>query len=231
MLVVKALQQSYGKSRTLWGVDLSLHKGSCLTLIGRNGVGKSTLLQCVMGMLPVDAGSITFDGRDLLDVPVEQRARHRIGYVPQGRMIFPSMTVEENLKTGLGVLPSKSRRLPEEVFVLFPVLKMMLKRLGGDLSGGQQQQLAIARALVLDPELLILDEPTEGIQPSIVEQIGDVILLLNQTRQMTILLVEQKLSFVRRVASEFAIMNKGAIVSQGKSSELSDDLIRQYLCV
>ena len=230
-LAIEAVNQSYGESRTLWDVDIDVPKGACLCLMGRNGVGKTTLLKCVMGLLPVDSGSIRFGGADLLRTAPEGRASLGIGYVPQGRMIFPLLTVAENLEIGLGALARRRRSVPDAVYELFPVLKDMGSRRGGDLSGGQQQQLAIARALVLDPALLILDEPTEGIQPNVVAQIGDVIVRLNRELGMTVLLVEQKLPFVRRVADRFAIMTKGAIVARGALDRLDDDLIREHLTV
>lgn len=231
MLEIRNLDQFYGQSQALWGVNLAIEQGACISLIGRNGVGKTTLLECLMGLLPARSGTVQFQGRDLLAEPAERRARLHIGYVPQGRMIFPLMTVEENLQSGLGILPRGRRSIPAMVFELFPVLKTMLGRRGGDLSGGQQQQLAIARALVIDPHLLILDEPTEGIQPNIVDEIGDVIVRLNQELGMTVLLVEQKLPFVHRVASQFAIMTKGQIVAEGGLSELTDTLIQTHLSV
>lgn len=232
MLNIATLNQSYGQSHTLWDVDMEVPKGACVSLIGRNGVGKTTLLNCVMGLLPVDTdGIITYDGIDLLKEPAERRAALGIGYVPQGRMIFPLLTVEENLRIGLGALPKEKQEIPKHVYELFPGLQNMLKRRGGDLSGGQQQQLAIARALVLDPTFLILDEPTEGIQPNIVHEIGDVILNLNQELGMTVLVVEQKLPFVRRVSSQFCIMTKGAIVAQDKMHALTDELILEHLSV
>ncbi|SVB39811.1 uncharacterized protein METZ01_LOCUS192665, partial [marine metagenome] len=183
----------------MWDVDLEIPPGGCVSLIGRNGVGKTTLLNAVMGLIPIDSGTMTFDGGPLGTQSAEVRAALGIGYVPQGRMIFPLMTVEENLLTGLGVFSKAERQLPEHIFELFPVLANMMQRRGGDLSGGQQQQLAIARALVIKPRLLILDEPTEGIQPNIIKEIGDVILRLNQEQGMTVIVVEQKLPFVRRV--------------------------------
>src|SRR5581483_6876108 len=168
MLSVKGLNQFYGGSHTLWDVDLSVAPGSRTCVMGRNGMGKTTLLKCIMGLQPVTSGKIIFDGNDLVKCSAEERARFGIGYVPQGREIFPHLTVEENLRVGLGIRKNGIRSIPQRIFDLFPVLKTMLKRRGGDLSGGQQQQLAIGRALVLEPKLLILDEPTEGIQPNIV---------------------------------------------------------------
>ena len=231
MLEAAGLCQSYGESRTLWDVALAIPDGACLCLMGRNGVGKTTLLKCLMGLLAVEAGSIRFAGEDLRALPPERRAKLGIGYVPQGRMIFPLLTVEENLAVGLGALPRARRAIPGEVYELFPVLKDMRSRRGGDLSGGQQQQLAIGRALVLGPKFLILDEPTEGIQPNVVQQIGDVVVRLNRDLGMTVLLVEQKLPFVRRVADRFAIMTKGAIVADGALDALTDALIEEHLTV
>jgi urea transport system ATP-binding protein len=199
--------------------------------MGRNGMGKTTLLKCIMGLLPASNGAITFEGTDLLRCTAEERARLGIGYVPQGREIFPQLTVEENLRVGLGIRKNGARTIPERIFELFPVLKQMLRRRGGDLSGGQQQQLAIGRALVLEPKLLILDEPTEGIQPNIVHEIGDIILRLNKEEGLTVLLVEQKLPFARRVASEFCILDKGRKVAGGAISELSDQFVRAHLSV
>ena len=209
-LTLKALNQSYGGSHTLWDVDLVVPEGSRTCLMGRNGMGKTTLLKCIMGLLPATSGEIMFGGTDLRRMSAESRARLGIGFVPQGREIFPQLTVEENLRVGLGIRKNGARKIPEKIFELFPVLKQMLRRRGGDLSGGQQQQLAIGRALVLEPTLLILDEPTEGIQPNIVHEIGDIILALNRDAGLTVLLVEQKLPFARRVASQFCILEKGA---------------------
>jgi len=231
MLSVSGLNQFYGESHTLWDVDFELTPGTCTCLMGRNGVGKTTLLKAVMGLLPVRSGSIQFDGTELAGRPAEQRARIGIGYVPQGREIFPQLTVEENLRIGLGSRRDRSRAIPGRIFKLFPVLKQMMHRRGGDLSGGQQQQLAIGRALVLDPKVLILDEPTEGIQPNIVHEIGDIILRLNQEEGLTVLLVEQKLPFARRVGQHFTIMDRGRNMAQGVMSELDDALVQQYLSV
>ena len=231
VLAVKALNQSYGGSHTLWDVDLDVPQGSRTCLMGRNGMGKTTLLKCIMGLLPVTSGEIAFDGTDLLKVSAETRARVGIGYVPQGREIFAQLTVLENLSVGLGIRKNGARTIPAQIFELFPVLKQMLNRRGGDLSGGQQQQLAIGRALVLEPTLLILDEPTEGIQPNIVHEIGDIILRLNKELGVTVLLVEQKLPFARRVASEFRILEKGRCVAAGAIGELTDDVVHAHLSV
>jgi urea transport system ATP-binding protein len=184
-----------------------------------------------MGLLPSKTGSIELQGQNIAPLKAEKRAGLRVGYVPQGREIFPLMTVEENLKTGLGARADKLKKIPEAIFEIFPVLKSMLHRRGGDLSGGQQQQLAIGRALVLDPQLLILDEPTEGIQPNIVHEIGDVIMRLNKEMGVTVLLVEQKLPFARRVGDRFFVMEKGRGVASGKMPELDDDIIKRYLSV
>jgi len=230
-LTLKALNQSYGGSHTLWDVDLVVPEGSRTCLMGRNGMGKTTLLKCIMGLLPATSGEIGFDGADLRRLSAESRARLGIGYVPQGREIFPQLTVEENLRVGLAVRKNGPRTVPDKIFEMFPVLKQMLRRRGGDLSGGQQQQLAIGRALVLEPTLLILDEPTEGIQPNIVHEIGDVILALNRDAGVTVLLVEQKLPFARRVASQFCILEKGRGVAGGAIDTLTDDIVRAHLSV
>jgi urea transport system ATP-binding protein len=229
MLEIAGLNQFYGGSHILWDVGLSVPAGSCTCLMGRNGMGKTTLLKCIMGLLPAASGDVLYEGQNLRRVGAERRASLGIGYVPQGREIFSQLTVEENLRIGLSV--RKQRRVPEQVFELFPVLKKMLKRRGGDLSGGQQQQLAIGRALVLEPKLLILDEPTEGIQPNIVQEIGDILLRLNREAGLTVLLVEQKLPFARRVGSEFRIIDKGRIVAGGAIDALSEGLVKQHLTV
>ena len=231
MLSVSGLNQYYGESHTLWDVDLNLEKGECLCVMGRNGVGKTTLLKSVMGLLPAATGKIEFDGKDLSKKAAEERARAGIGYVPQGREIFPLLTVEENLETGLQARADRSRKIPARIYELFPVLHDMRHRRGGDLSGGQQQQLAIGRALALDPTLLILDEPTEGIQPNIVDMIARVIKTLNREEGLTILLVEQKLPFTRAVADHFAILDRGSKVAEGEVTELDDALVKKYLTV
>ncbi len=231
LLTIDTVNQFYGGSHILWDVDFTVPPGSRTCLMGRNGMGKTTLLKCIMGLLPIRSGEVVFEGAPLTRLSAESRARCGIGYVPQGREVFPQLTVEENLKIGLGVRPGGRRRLPDLIFELFPVLKQMLQRRGGDLSGGQQQQLAIGRALVLEPKLLILDEPTEGIQPSIVHEIGDVILRLNREAGVTVLLVEQKLPFARRVASEFRILEKGRCVAGGQIAELTDRVVQSHLSV
>lgn len=231
MLAIKGLNQFYGGSHTLWDVDLEVPAGSRMCLMGRNGMGKTTLLKCIMGLQPVSSGTAMFEGTDLIRSSAEQRARLGIGYVPQGREIFPQLTVAENLQIGLGMRKNGARKVPDRIFDLFPVLAQMLNRRGGDLSGGQQQQLAIGRALVLEPKLLILDEPTEGIQPNIVHEIGDIVLKLNREEGLAVLLVEQKLPFARRVASAFCILDKGRRVAAGPIEELSDDVVRAHLSV
>ncbi|MEW5756165.1 MAG: urea ABC transporter ATP-binding subunit UrtE [Pseudomonadota bacterium] len=232
MLKIERLNQYYGESHALWDIDFEVPRGACVCLMGRNGVGKTTLLKAIMGLLPVRGGSMRYDDKHNLEqLSPEQRARIGIGYVPQGREIFAQLTVEENLKIGLSARRDRTRKIPEKIYELFPVLHEMRQRRGGDLSGGQQQQLAIGRALVLDPTLLILDEPTEGIQPNIVQQIGDVILKLNQESGLTVLLVEQKLPFARRIGDRFTILDRGRAVAQGAMGELDEGLVRQYLTV
>ncbi|MCW8330191.1 urea ABC transporter ATP-binding subunit UrtE [Photobacterium sp. SDRW27] len=231
MLEIKGLNQFYGESHTLWDLELTIPEGQCTVLMGRNGVGKTTLLQCVMGLLPIDSGEIVLKGRDISLLPAESRPRHGIGYVPQGRQIFSLLTVEENLQIGLPIRSKGDRIIPEYIYDLFPVLRQMLHRRGGDLSGGQQQQLAIARALVVNPTLLILDEPTEGIQPNIVQEIGDIIRKLNRELGLTVLLVEQKLPFARKVGDNFCLLDRGRVVANGDMEQLSEQLIREYLTV
>ena len=231
MLKVDGLNQFYGESHTLWDVDLEVPSGSCTCLMGRNGVGKTTLLKAVMGLLPVASGSIFFEVNELSSKPAELRAQQGIGYVPQGREIFTQLSVEENLRVGLLARSDGLNEIPGLVFEIFPVLKQMLNRRGGDLSGGQQQQLAIGRALALNPKLLILDEPTEGIQPNIVHEIGDIIIRLNKEKGLTILLVEQKLPFARRVAKHFCILDKGRNVASGSMENLGEEIINRHLTV
>jgi urea transport system ATP-binding protein len=231
LLTVSALSQSYGQSRTLWDVDLNLAAGEALCLIGRNGVGKTTLLSCLMGLVPASSGAVSFNGVDLTSLPPEARAPLGIGYVPQGRMIFPLLTVEENLRVGLTARRGRREGVLERVFELFPVLESMLSRRGGDLSGGQQQQLAIGRALVLEPKLLILDEPTEGIQPSIIKEIGAVIRMLVTERKMAVLLVEQYYDFAERLADSYAVMSRGQITHRGSGARMKEDNVSGLLAL
>lgn len=231
MLEISQLNHYYSQSHTLWDIDLVLQTGKCNCLMGRNGVGKTTLLNCIMGLQPVKSGEIRYEGSNISGVNAEKRAALGIGYVPQGRQIFPLLTVRENLQIGLPVRADKSKTIPDFIFELFPVLRDMLDRRGGDLSGGQQQQLAIGRALVIDPKLLILDEPTEGIQPNIVQEIGEIIKGLSRDIGLTVLLVEQKLPIVRNIADNFAILDRGRKAAEGPINALDDDLIREYLTV
>ncbi len=231
MLTLKGINQFYGGSHTLWDVDFEVASGSITCLMGRNGMGKTTLLKCVMGLLPVSTGSIHLGGKDITAVAADRRASLGVGYVPQGREIFGQLSVEENLRLGQYVRKDNGAEALERVYQTFPVLKQMARRRGGDLSGGQQQQLAIGRALIFDPKLLILDEPCEGIQPNIVAEIGDLLIRLNKDTGLTVLLVEQKLPFARRVASEFRILDKGRLVAGGDIGELSDTLVERHLSV
>lgn len=231
MLKVENLHQYYGGgSHILRGLSFEVPIGKVTTLLGRNGVGKTTLLKTLMGLVPSSTGAITLNGADITRAPSYKRVAAGIGYVPQGREIFPRLTVEENLLMGLATCPG-SAKIPERVFDMFPVLKQMMHRRGGDLSGGQQQQLAIGRALALDPTLLILDEPTEGIQPNIVDMIGKVIKTLNKEEGLTVLLVEQKLHFARATADRFAIIDRGSKVAEDDIGALSDELVKKYLTV
>jgi len=231
MLTVDALDQYYGQSHTLRDVTLDVPRGECTVLMGRNGVGKTTLLQCVTGLLPVRGGRIRLADEDITSLPAERRAAAGIGYVPQGRQIFPRLSVEENLRIGLPARRDGVRTIPPEIHELFPVLADMRQRRGGDLSGGQQQQLAIGRALATGPDVLLLDEPTEGIQPNVVAEIGDIVVRLTREIGLTVLLVEQKLAFARRVGDRFALMDRGHVVASGAMDNLDDDLVRLHLTV
>ncbi|MFL5457551.1 MAG: urea ABC transporter ATP-binding subunit UrtE, partial [Myxococcales bacterium] len=217
-------------SNVLRGIDLDVPKGSCVALLGRNGVGKTTLLRCIMGMLPVRSGTIRFEDKDVTRLSPYERARRGIGYVPQGREIFPRLTVAENIAVGESAARGRESAPLDELFALFPALSAMRNRRGGDLSGGQQQQLAIVRALVARPSLLLLDEPTEGIQPSIVKDIERVLRLL-QGRGMTILLVEQYVEFARALAQEYAILDRGEVVGRGRVADLRPEEMRRHLAV
>jgi urea transport system ATP-binding protein len=230
MLNVKDINQYYGGSHILRGLSLEARMGKVTVLLGRNGVGKTTLLKSLMGLVPIKSGSIEFDGKPIQQATPYQRARAGIGFVPQGREIFARLTVEENLRMGLAY-KSASEPIPAELFELFPVLSQMLKRRGGDLSGGQQQQLAIARALAAKPKLLMLDEPTEGIQPSIIKDIGRVIRQLADRGDMAILLVEQYYDFARELADDFLVMQRGEFIARGAGSEMEDKGVRELVAI
>ena len=231
MLKIENINQYYGQSHTLWDLTLELKKGRCTCVMGRNGVGKTTLSKVIMGLLPIKDGGLIYDGEDISKLNDHKRASIAIGYVPQGREIFSQLTVLENLQIGVLANRHKIKKVPQKIYDLFPVLKDMANRKGGDLSGGQQQQLAIARALCIDPKFLILDEPSEGIQPNIVAQIGEVIDYLTKEEQMTIMLVEQKLPFARRHGDDFYVLDRGSVVANGEIKELSDDIIKRYMSV
>lgn len=231
MLTAEGLEQYYGESHILRGCSLAAAENACTCIMGRNGVGKTTLLKCLMGLLPVRSGRVLFDGADITRVPPGKRARLGLGYVPQGRQIFPLLTVKENLEIGLPVRKDRAKMVPDFIFDFFPMLAEMANRRGGDLSGGQQQQLAIGRALATGPRLMILDEPTEGIQPNIVQDIARTIRRLCGEMNMTVLLVEQKVPFARAVADSYAIMERGHVVRDGSMAGLDGDTIRSYLAV
>lgn len=231
MLEVRGVDLAYGAARALRNVSLTAQLGSVTCILGRNGTGKTSLLRAITGTHPVARGSILWQGEDITRLPSWERARRGIASVPQGRDIFPLLSVRENLETGFAVLPRRERRIPDEVFELFPVLKTMLNRRGGDLSGGQQQQLAIARALVMRPRLLALDEPTEGIQPSIIKDIARVIAYLRDRGEMAILLVEQYFDFARELAQSVAVMDRGEVVLSGALAALDEGEVRRRLMV
>ncbi len=231
MLEVTNVDLHYGAAIALRQVSITAVPGAVTCLLGRNGVGKTSLLRAIVGAHPISAGAIRWEGHDITRLPIYERARRGIAWVPQGRDIFPLLTVRENLETGFAVLPRGERRVPDEIFDLFPVLKTMLRRRGGDLSGGQQQQLAIARALVMHPRLLVLDEPTEGIQPSIIKDIGRVISLLRDRGDIAILLVEQYYDFARELAQTIVVMDRGDIVLSGSREALDEADVRRRLSV
>ena len=230
MLKVDNIHQYYGGSHILRGLSFEVPVGKVTTLLGRNGVGKTTLLKSLMGLVPVASGSIAFEGRDLTRATSYNRVRAGMGYVPQGREIFPRLTVEENLLMGLATCPGGTP-IPPRIFEMFPVLRQMMRRRGGDLSGGQQQQLAIGRALAFGPRLLILDEPTEGIQPSIIKDIGSAIRQLAETGEMAILLVEQYYDFARDLSDYYLLMERGEIVMRGAGEDMDADGVREELAV
>jgi urea transport system ATP-binding protein len=231
MLQVENVDLYYGAAIALRKVSVSAEIGAVTCVMGRNGVGKTSLLRAIVGAHPIAGGSIKWEGAEISKLPMYERARRGIAWVPQGRDIFPLLTVKENLETGFAVLPRAERRVPDEMFELFPILKTMLGRRGGDLSGGQQQQLAIARALVTKPRLLVLDEPTEGIQPSIIKDIGRVIALLRSRGTMAIVLVEQYFDFAQELAQTMVVMDRGDVVLAGKREELDEADVRRRLSV
>src|SRR5579883_958353 len=230
MLAAENIELYYGASHILRRVSLVAERGQVTCVLGRNGVGKTSLMRAILGLQPIRAGRILWDGEDITKLKPHERARRGLALVPQGREIFARLTVEENLRTGLAPL-GRGARLPEEIFALFPVLATLLKRRGGDLSGGQQQQLAIARALVTRPRLLILDEPTEGIQPSIIKDIERVIRLLAERGDMAVLLVEQYFEFARDLADAYVVMERGEVVLAGRKSDMEESAVRRYLTV
>ena len=230
MLGVSKVNQFYGGSHTLRDLSFEIPDAACTTLLGRNGVGKTTLLKCLVGLLPIRSGEINWQGRDISKLSPDARARAGIAYVPQGREIFPRLTVEENLLMGLATRPGGSK-IPARIYEMFPVLKDMLRRRGGDLSGGQQQQLAIGRALAMNPKLLILDEPTEGIQPSIIKDIERVIRSLAQSGEMAILLVEQYYDFAQSLADHYVVMARGEVIKSGRGADMARDRVKALLSV
>jgi len=231
MLSLNNINQYYGQSHTLWDISFNVPSSACTCILGRNGVGKTTLMQSIMGLAPQVDGEAMLNGQNLLKLPAERRAPMGVAYIPQGRQIFAQLSVEENIRTGFFASAKKHKQVPDDIYALFPVLKDMRNRRGGDLSGGQQQQLAIARALVLEPRVLLMDEPSEGIQPTIVQEIGEVITRLSNERNIAVVLVEQKLPFARRVGDHFVILDRGRLQAKGKMSELNDQLVSQYLSV
>jgi len=231
MLTVEMINLHYGASQALKGVSVAAEIGKVTCILGRNGVGKTSLLRAVVGQHPISAGRIGWQGEDLGSMPPHQRARRGIAYVPQGREIFPLLTVRENLQTGYAPLTRKDHSIPDDVFELFPVLKTMLGRRGGDLSGGQQQQLAIGRALTMRPRLLVLDEPTEGIQPSIIKDTGRAIAYLRDKGDMAILLVEQYFEFAHDLADHYAVMDRGEVVVAGAIGDMDETVVRHHLMV
>jgi urea transport system ATP-binding protein len=231
MLEVEGIDLYYGASQALRRVGLTAKKGEVTCILGRNGVGKTSLLRAIFGLQPIRSGQIRWNGKAITGLAAYDRARAGLALVPQGREIFPRLSVLENLQTGFAILPRSQRRVPDEIYELFPVLKDMLGRSGGDLSGGQQQQLAIGRALVMRPSLLILDEPTEGIQPSIIKDIGRVITRLAARGDMAILLVEQYFDFARDLASAYVVIERGEVVLSGRGSDMDETAVRSYLTV
>ena len=231
MLAIENMNLAYGAAQVIWNLSLNVERGQITCLMGRNGVGKTSLLRGIIGHQAISGGRILWQGKDVAGLAPFERARLGIAYVPQGREIFPLLTVKENLESGYAALGRRRRAIPDEVFELFPVLKTMLSRRGGDLSGGQQQQLAIGRAMVTRPALMLLDEPTEGIQPSVIKDIGRAILYLRDTGEMAILLVEQYFDFARELADRFAVMDRGQIVLAGAQADMVEQNVRRHLTV
>lgn len=231
MLVAENIELYYGASHILRDVSIAAELGNITCVLGRNGVGKTSLMRALMGLQPIRSGRILWEGTDIAALKPHERSRRGLALVPQGREIFPRLTVQENLQTGFAPLPRSDRVIPEEIFELFPVLKQMLRRRGGDLSGGQQQQLAIARALVTRPRLLILDEPTEGIQPSIIKEIERVIRQLARRGTMAIVLVEQYFEFAQALADRYIVMERGEVVLSGRAHDMMEHDVRRYLTV
>jgi urea transport system ATP-binding protein len=231
MLKVENVNLYYGAAQALRGVSLSATTGKVTCLLGRNGVGKTSLLRAICGLQPIASGSISLDGKDISNLPAYERARLGVAIVPQGREIFSLLTVKENLETGFAPVKREFKKVPDEVFELFPVLQSMLRRRGGDLSGGQQQQLAIGRALTMRPKLLVLDEPTEGIQPSVIKDIGRAITYLRGRGDMAILLVEQYLDFAHELADDFAVMDRGEVVMSGTRETFDAEAVRKHMTV
>ena len=231
LLELSNVTAGYGQTPVLFDISMQVEKGDLACLLGRNGVGKTTLLRSIIGLNALSKGSMIFDADDISKAPTYKRAKYGIAYIPQGREIIPYLSVLDNLKLGFAASGRKSKKVPDEIFEFFPMLKDHLSRQGGLLSGGQQQQLAIARGLVCNPKLILLDEPTEGIQPSIVQEIEDTLKRINQEKGITVLVVEQKIDFARQLAQKFFIMDKGAIVARGETEALTDSMVNQYLAV
>lgn len=231
LLEIQNLTVGYGQTPVLFDVDLLVNRGEIACLLGRNGVGKTTLLRTIIGLNQPTKGGIGFNGQNITKMPTYKRARQGIAYIPQGREIIPYLTVLDNLKMGFAASGKKGNKIPGEIFDFFPMLQDHLTRQGGLLSGGQQQQLAIARGLMCNPKIMLLDEPTEGIQPSIVQEIEDTLRRINQEKGITVIVVEQKIEFARKLAQKFFIMEKGSIVERGETSQLTNDLLHRYLAV